>query len=171
MINLKSIIKSGLLLFAFVCLATVNADAQQKIGHTNSQALFAEMPSTKAAQSELADFSKQLNDQYTNKEKVLQQELADAQKQAGDLTPNQLKELEAKFQQKGLDLEKTRREFETKLLEKEKVLMEPLSTKFTDAIAAVAKENGYSYIVDSTALLHALDSDDVTALIKTKLGM
>jgi len=123
--NFKSIIKSGLLLLAFVGFATINANAQQKIGHTNSQLLFAEMPATKAAQSELADYSKQLNDQYTAKEKALQQELADAQKKAGDLTPNQLKELEATFQQKGVDLEKMRREFEEKLLEKEKTLMEP----------------------------------------------
>ncbi len=169
--NLKSIIKSGLLLLAFVCLATVNADAQQKIGHTNSQILFADMPATKAAKSQLEDYSKQLNDQYTAKEKTLQQKLADAQKKANELTPNQIKELETDFQKQGLELEKTRQTLEQDLLKKEQELMEPLTKKFTDAIAAVAKENGYSYIIDSTALLHGVDSDDVTSLIKTKLGM
>lgn len=169
--NLKSIIKSVLLLLAFVCLATVNADAQQKIGHTNSQLLFADMPSTKSAKSQLEDYSKQLNDQYTTKEKGLQQKLADAQKKAGELTPNQIKELEADFQKQGLELEKMRQGLEQDLLKKEQELMEPLTKKFTDAIAAVAKENGYSYIIDSTALLHGVDSDDVTSLIKTKLGM
>ena len=43
-----------------------------------------------------------------------------------------------------------------------------------DAINAVAKEKGYSYIFDSTpggTLIFAQESDDILPLVKAKLGI
>lgn len=169
--NFKSIIKCAVLLLAFVCLATINVDAQQKIGHTNSQLLFSEMPATKNAQSQLKDYSEQLNKQYDAKEKALQQKVEQIKKIIDGLTPNEIKLKEEEVQKEALELEKTRRGFEADIVKKEQELMRPLTEKFAKVIEEVAKENGYSYIIDSTALLHGMDSNDVTSLIKAKLGM
>jgi len=169
--NFKSIIKSAVLLLAFVCLATIDADAQQKIGHTNSQLLFSEMPATQNAQSQLADYSKQLNQQYEAKEKALQQKVEGIQKTISTLTPNEIKLKEEEVQKEALALEQTRRGFEADIVKKEQELMRPLTEKFAKAIEEVAKENGYNYIIDSTALLHSMDANDVTSLIKAKLSM
>ena len=45
--------------------------------------------------------------------------------------------------------------------------------KQQQAIADVAKENGYSYIFDVSAgaLLYQPDSDDILPLVKKKLGL
>jgi len=169
--NFKSIIKYTVVLLAVVCLANVNANAQQKIGYTNSQVLFSEMSETKAAQSQLKDYSEQLNKQYDAKEKALQQKLESIRKEAVNLTPNQIKVKEEELQKEAMELENTRRGFETDIVKKEQELMRPLTEKFAKAIESVAKENGYSFIIDSSALLHGMDANDVTSLIKTKLGM
>ena len=60
-----------------------------------------------------------------------------------------------------------------KLQEKEKELLQPIIDRAKQAIADVAKENGYTYIFDTNAgtLLYQQDSDDIMALVKKKLGL
>jgi outer membrane protein len=56
-------------------------------------------------------------------------------------------------------------------------LLAPLNTKFITAVKAVAKEKGYAYIFDvaqqsgANNLLAWDGGDDVTAAVKTKLGI
>ena len=159
------------MLLALVCFATTSADAQQKIGHMNSQAVFAQSPDAKAAQSQLETYSKQLNDKYMAMEKALQDKVQTIQQSINTLTPNQVKEKEEEVQKEAMELEKTRRQYETDILKKEQEIMQPAIDKFASTIEAVAKENGYTLVIDSSALLHAGDSDDITGLVKAKLGI
>ena len=50
-------------------------------------------------------------------------------------------------------------------------LMTPFQDKILQAIQDVAKENGYAYIFDSKNLLYSEGGDDVSALVKKKLGI
>ena len=54
-------------------------------------------------------------------------------------------------------------------------ILAPILDEVRNAIAAVAKENGYSYIFDGSpgvgVLLYADDSTNVTGLVKAKLGL
>lgn len=171
--NDKSFIgKWGVLMFAFVCFAATTVTAQ-KIGHMNSQAFFAEMPATISAKNSMEEYSKQLNDDFVNREKKLQEKVASAEKKytEGNMTQNELETVRAEIQKQSTELEKTRSQFQTQLIEKEETLMKPLVEKFTKAIKEVAAENGYNFILDSAALLYADDTDDVTSLVKAKLGL
>ena len=49
----------------------------------------------------------------------------------------------------------------------------PILKKAEDAIHTIAKDKGYSYIFDTSvgAFLYAVDSDDIMAMVKTKLGL
>ena len=60
-----------------------------------------------------------------------------------------------------------------KLREKEAELLQPIIDRAKQAISDVAKENGYTYIFDTSAgtLLYQQDSDDILALVKKKLGL
>ena len=53
-----------------------------------------------------------------------------------------------------------------KLQEKEKELLQPIIDRAKQAIADVAKENGYTYIFDTSAgtLLYQQESDDIFSL-------
>ena len=55
--------------------------------------------------------------------------------------------------------------------EKQLELMQPFQDKILKAIEEVAKENGYAYIFDSKNLLYSEGGDDVSALVKKKLGI
>jgi outer membrane protein len=59
------------------------------------------------------------------------------------------------------------------LQQKEVELTSPIIEKARNAVEAVAKENGYSYIFNSTEglLLYAQPSDDVMDMVKAKLGI
>ncbi len=171
--NYKSLIgKWGVLMFALICFAAGNVNAQ-KIGHMNSQFVFSEMPKTKAAQSNLEGYSKQLESDFKAKEEVLGKKIQDGETRyaAGNMTQNELQSLQAEIQKQGAELEKTRQKLGQQLMEKEAKLLEPLRSEFVAAIEAVAKENGYNLIIDSAAILYAEDADDVTALVKAKLGI
>jgi len=171
--NYKSLIgKWGVLMFALVCFAATTVNAQ-KIGHMNSQFIFSEMPKTKAAQSNLESYSKQLEGDFKKKEDVLAKKIQDGEARyaAGNMTQNELQSLQAEIQKQGAELEKTRQQLGQQLMEKEAKLLEPLRDEFVAAIEAVAKANGYNLIIDSAAILYAEDADDVTALVKAKLGM
>jgi outer membrane protein len=52
-------------------------------------------------------------------------------------------------------------------------LYSPIIKKAEDAINAIAKEKGYSYIFDTSvgAVLFAQESDDVMSLVKAKLSL
>ena len=59
--------------------------------------------------------------------------------------------------------------------ERQSELMKPLVDRAKKAIEEVAKENGYSYIFDTStgvgALLYTPESDDIMPLVKKKLGI
>ena len=47
----------------------------------------------------------------------------------------------------------------------------PIKTKALEAIKTVAKENGYTYILDVSAVIVAPPGDDLLPLVKKKLGI
>jgi len=57
------------------------------------------------------------------------------------------------------------------LQKKQQEMSEPIQKKALDAVTAVAKENGYSYVFVKEALLVAPPSDDIAPLVRKKLGL
>ena len=55
--------------------------------------------------------------------------------------------------------------------EKQLELAKPFQDKIQNAINAVAKEHQYTYIFDTQILLYYDGGDDVTPLVKKKLGL
>jgi outer membrane protein len=53
------------------------------------------------------------------------------------------------------------------------VLLKPILEKIDVAVKAVGKEGGYTFIFDTSSgsMLFATESEDITSLVKTKLGM
>lgn len=75
------------------------------------------------------------------------------------------------------DLQKRIQDFQQQaqsdLQKKNDELSKPIYEKANKAIAAVAKENGYKYILDSSVgtVLYSEPSDDVITLVMKKLGI
>ncbi len=147
--------------------------AQMKIGYVNSQDLLADLPEVKQAQANLKSLEQQLQKKGQGMVEALQKKYAQLQQkeQQGMLAPKEIETQAAKLKQEELKLGQFQQQMQEQLLKKQQELMEPVINKIKAAIAEVAKENGYTYILDNSAgmVLYGDSSYDVSALVKAKL--
>lgn len=155
------------------------AQAQEKIGFTNIELILAYMPETEQIEKQLATMEKKITEQLEIKQKYYQQKLMEymEKKQKGTLSESEeaayikeLQKLEGEVQQ-GLQLA------QQKLLQKRMELLKPIQDKMQNAIDQVAKEGGYTYILNQAvgsgipSILYGAESMDVTEKIAGKLGI
>ena len=163
-----------MLAILLVGIGTV-AQAQMKIGYINRVVLMQEIPDVKQANSNLEALQKQLQAKYEGMVKEFEQKYQDlAQKeQRGELSPKEVEEEGKKLQGEQTRIGQYEQEIQQQLVEKQNSLLKPIVDKMTAKIAEVAKEEGYTYIIDDSAglLLYKDESLDITAKVKTKLGL
>ena len=164
------------LLFIGILILGLSANASaQKFGFLNYNNLLLEMPETKAADSKLEAFSAQLSKQLEGKAKTLQEKFTKAQQdvQAGNKTPVQVKQLEDELEKERQALALEERNSQQKVLEKREELYKPIFEKVNKAIKEVGEEGGYLFIFNESTGVILFDdtTDDVSALVKAKLGM
>lgn len=170
---MTTIIRYSLVLTMLFCMA-FSANAQ-KFGYTNSQAILVEMPDVKLAESKLETLQKQLQTRYEQLMTKYQQMRGDLEKRYGEGTLSQV-QLDAELKVLG-DKEKEIIDYEKDMMNQMQTRrakeIQPILEKVQDAIDMVAKEQGYQYIFDqgSGVLLYAKEEDDITPLVKAKLGM
>lgn len=167
--------KKLLTLLVFAVVMTSTSLAQNKFGHMNYFDLLSLMPEAQAADSAIQKYALELNDLIEKMYTEYDTKAADANAKAkkGLLSPEQqelvIKELE--------DLEKRISEFQesadAKVSTKRQKLYEPVFKKAEDAIKQVAKDNGYTYIFDtsSQSFLYVNEADDVLPLVKKQLNL
>lgn len=151
----------------------VQAQSTLKFGHINSTQLLSLMPETKTADSSLQKFGASLENQLKTMSAEYQGKIADFKSKEGSMADPirdaKLKEIS--------DLEERIQTFQesaqSSMQKKKEELYTPVLKKAEEAINAIAKEKGYSYIFDTSAgtLLFAQESDDILALVKGKLGL
>ena len=163
------------LLFALVTLFAGTTLAENKFGYMNSMEIISLMPEAQAADSAIQKYAVELDGLINKMYTEYDAKAADAssKKQKGLLTPEQ-EELIVKDLQ---DLEKRITDFQeaadAKIDKKRQALFDPILKKLNYVIATVAKNNGYTYIFDtsSQALLYAIESDYVLPLVKNALNI
>lgn len=167
--------KSLLLLIVVACsvLSTSTLFAQVKLGHVNSADLLASMPESKTADTDLKKFGETLEGQLKTMTAEYQGKIADYQSKEA-LMAESIKQTK---QKEIVDLEGRINDFQEQgqqdIQKKKEELYSPILKKAQDAINAVAKENGYTYIFDASTggLLFVQEGNDVTPLVKKKLGI
>lgn len=150
--------------------------AQQKYGHINFNGLVAQMSETKAADSELEAYQKQLvaagekmATEFQGKVQKFQQAI-----QGGGVAPKDQAEQEKSLGEERNKILAYEQEIQQKLAEKRATLIKPIVDKAQKAIEDYAKENGYGMIFDTSifnSVLFAQDSDDLMEPLKKKLGL
>ena len=161
---------------AFGLMLTMTAQAQ-KFGFVNSGSILEGMPQVKEAESNLEALGKQLQ---AKGEKMMQdfqlkyQEL-ERKVQAGEITPKAQETETAMLEEERNKILAYEQDMQKQLGDKRESLLAPILEQVKTAIDAVAKENGYTYIFDGSpgvgVILYADESTNVTALVKTKLGI
>lgn len=162
------------LLTVLLVSATVVSGFSQKYGHVNFGNLLSVMPTTAAAEAELETFNKQQIAEGEAMVQKLEKEFLEVQKIKDNITPIKLREYETKFQAEQQKILKYEQDISLNLEKKRQELLGPIIQQARDAIAAVAKENKYTMVFDSSlfnALLFTEETTDLLPLVKAKLGI
>ena len=149
----------------FACTVMAQAQPAQKIGYLNAQAILADLAEMKSAESELEAFAKQLSAKDSVMVIAFQtkaQALAEKQ-QKGEIAPVQLETEKKKLEDEQAKIQKFEQDMQQEMAKKKQEKLQPIYDKVNKAINEVAKENGYTYVIDLTAgtLLYADDKNDL----------
>ncbi|NOZ47250.1 MAG: OmpH family outer membrane protein [Chlorobi bacterium] len=164
-------------LILVVCLlasGSLVAQTKLKIGHIDSNKLLSIMPEKAEVQATLEAHAKDIENTLAGMQDEFEKKYQDYLAKSDSLTPliKQTKEAELQDLQQRIQTFQTnaQQDYQTKQTE----LFQPVIEKAKKAIEEVAKENGYTYIIDSGsgALIYfSENSDDVFNLVKAKLGL
>ncbi|MDY0328545.1 MAG: OmpH family outer membrane protein [Arcobacteraceae bacterium] len=144
-----------------------------KIGHLNTNDLMQVMPGVDSA-------GQALNDYAQNLQKQLETMVSEFQTKYDEYLTNEAQYVDAvkQIKQKELvDLQTRIQDFQNDaqdlLAKKEQELMQPFIDKAKNAIDEVAKEKGYTYILDTStgSVLYWEGGDDIMMFVKEKLGI
>ncbi|MDX2002630.1 MAG: OmpH family outer membrane protein [Chitinophagales bacterium] len=150
-----------------------NAVAQNKFGHINFQELIVLLPEYKTSEDSLRKFAQGLENKLQQLQAEYQKKVQEYQSAANmtevarEIKLDEINALEQKIVALQGDAEQ-------QLQAKESSLLKPLQEKLVNAVKAVAKESGYTYVFDTSpgsSLLYFPDADNITALVKKKLGL
>lgn len=169
---MKKLLKVALVAVCIVFAGNI-AKAQVKIGYINFEQLIQQMPETKTIKTQLDAYSKQFIDQLTamNTEYQSKGQAYTAQRSTMTDAVRTAKESEL------ADIQKRMNDYNTNAQQqvnaKETELSKPLFDKVRGAVAQVAKEKGYTYVINSgqTDLIVSPPGDDLMNDVKAKLGI
>ncbi|MDR2971538.1 MAG: OmpH family outer membrane protein [Bacteroidales bacterium] len=156
------------LIASLICLTTTFA---QKYGHVNSSEIMKIMPGIDSIQIKLAEFQKDLGTLYDNMVSEWQTKKDKFDKEAGTMSASVRKLREDEISSIENRIQEFQYNVQQDIEDEQMRLISPFQEKIKNAINDVAKENKYNYIFDTSTLLYYDDSDDVTPLVKKRLGI
>ncbi|MCU0423051.1 MAG: OmpH family outer membrane protein [Bacteroidia bacterium] len=148
-------------------------NAQNKFAYIDFQELMQSMPEYKKANTYMEAYGDTLQGIMVKMEEEYQKKINDYQKNPNmseairNLKEKEIRDLQSRIQ----DFQETA---QTDARKKQEELLKPIIEKAKNAIASVAKENGYTYVFDSSPgsnILYKPDGDNIMAAVKKKMGI
>ena len=167
----KSLVLLLVAMFAFGTAAF--AQKTVKLGHINSADLMQIMPGKDSAQAAFEAEVKVLEGELKAMQEELQNKYTDYQERKAQLSELLRSTKEQEIRDLDQRIQTYQQSAQQRLQDKEKELLQPIIDRAKQAISDVAKENGYTYVFDTSAgaLLYQQDSDDILPLVKKKVGL
>jgi Outer membrane protein len=165
----------ALLLVCGVLFGSIAFGQNFKFGVVNSQEIISKMPERDSAEAKLMKLRNELGDQIEALQVEYNQKLqayVQGRDKMADLVRNQkekeLTDLQGRIQEYGQNAEQ-------ELQKQQAALLKPIVEKINDAIKAVGKANGFTYIFDtaipSLAYYDAAQAVDALPLVLKHLGI
>jgi outer membrane protein len=149
-----------------------STNAQNKIGYVSMQELITAMPEYKKADTAMNEFQTALGQNYDDMVKEYnEQSVLVTGKDTAKFTAAQL---ELKRKAVGDLLQKLQgwqTQAQQLAQQKNQELIAPIQKKALEAIQAVAKENGFTYVIQKEQLLVSPPGEDLLPLVKKRLGI
>ena len=168
--NQLTIRKAAILL---VAAASINLASAQKIAHLSLDSLVSLMPETKTATEAAQDYLKGLNEESVAMQTEFENKYKDYLEKEPGMSELLKRNKQEDLQQLQNRIQEFQRQAEQDYRKKQAELTAPILEKAKKGIEAVAKENGYKYVMDTsnqnTTVLYCEPSDDILAAVKKKL--
>jgi outer membrane protein len=167
---MKNILK--FIVVALFAVFTLQTQAQDKIGHINFDQLVAQMPGQDSINKALENYVVGLETQAQAMQSELESKYGDYQANQATMSEiiRQTKEKEIMDLQQRIEAFNQQAQYD--IQQKQYELSQPLLEKAQKAINDVAKENGFTYIINSNVqiLLYA-NGTNIMPMVKAKLGL
>ena len=161
--------------FILIALASVvglTEAVAQKFGHLDAQEVLISLPERAEAQASIEAAAGEYETEVARMQSELETKFADYQAKASTWPDAIRQQKERELQQLDAGLQEFGVTIQNDLAQMEQQLLSPMIERVRKAIEDVGKEQGYTYIFDtSTGVTLYNGGDDVTDLVKTKLGM
>lgn len=160
-------------MLAAICLLSLTATAQTKVGTINSELIIGLMPETKKVLSLIESYGKRLDSSYQVKFKAYEAKVKDYREKEKGYTDN-LRKL--KLQQLAKDdqeLQQSRANGNRLIQIKRDEVMRPLYIKLKGVIAEICKAEGYTQIltISGNEFAYIDEKHDITQKVMDKLGL
>lgn len=167
--------KRVVLALALVLGFAGHAVAQQKVGHLNVEELVASLPEYQAIEAKMQMFSAQLSKDSTEMANIVMEKGAYIEANQADMTPNELKKQQGEYQKLFGNYQYYVQSMPYQSQAEYMRLFQPLSEKVEEAIKKVGRDNGFTYILDSSVskgiIIFDENGEDVMPLVKKALGL
>ena len=143
----------------------------QKIGHVNIDAVVQGMPEYTAAQTELQNLGKQLQDEFQRKQTDLQTKSDAYEKEKATLSETLRTYREQELQKAYTELQQFAQTSDQELQKLEQTKMNEIQEKIMKAVDEVGAAGGFTYIFPAGALAFiGASATDITDQVKAKVG-
>ncbi len=159
-----------LLLIAIVTLGFNTAQAQTKVAHINTDLLLSLMPETKALNADLEKLGKTYETELKAEQDKLTAKLKKYEAEVNSQTDEVNQQRGAEVQQDQQNLYQASQVAREEIAKKRDEKLKPILDKAKQAIEDIAKEQGYTYVLDASSLIVA-NGTDLLAAVKVKLGI
>ena len=171
---MRSLLRIAILFVLVGFIGSASAQTKvQKIGYIDFAKLYQLIPGQDTIKVKYEKFQKELSDEFNKSQAEYTSKLDEYQKTLATLS-NIIKQTKEK---ELVDIQDRLKAFQDQaqqsLQTKQNELMAPSIAKANKGIADVAKENGYSYILNTTdgVLLYYEGGEDIMPLVKKKLNL
>lgn len=161
----RTLVAIAILVFGFSTL-----QAQTKVAHISTDLLLSQMPETKALNSELEKLSKTYETEIKAEQDKLTAKLKKYDAEAASQTDEVNKQRSLEVQQDQQKIYKLGQTAQQDITAKRNEKLKPLLEKVKKAINDVAKEQGFTYVLEASTLIVA-NGTDLLPAVKAKLGV
>ena len=153
-------------------LAGNSTKAQGKIGFISLSELIPSMPEYKKVDTALNDYQNALGQNFEDmKREYYEQDSLLNSKDTSKYTRAQLELKRKNMGEMLIKLQGWQQQAQQLYQQKQQDLFAPVQKKAIETVQAVAKENGYAFVLTKEALLASPPADDLLPLVKKKLGL
>ena len=144
----------------------------QKFGHINTQELFAQMPEVNQVKLTMDTIQNQYEMQLASMNEEFQRKMQDYQSQEATMADAIKQIRQQELQEMNQRIQLFYQTAEQDIQKKQQELLIPIHEKMANAIKVVGEREGYTYIFDSSAMVHiGTDAIDATPAVKKELGI